>query len=215
MNTSLARWLTENRDTLLLRWKALQHEHIHAANPNGNGAVANSTADLDHQIVHPDEQNILLDSIYDGLICAAEQNYDPLNECLRLVRALRMRPGEDELPQQLALVSYLRRAAWALLFEDAQPPRAKRDSQEWRRLLDELDRLLEYTSVTMAEQWIAAAEVVQRELHETKLLVESLYHDAEATDRTTISGFQPQPDRPRPLGQYGSRAAAGDRWRKA
>jgi len=186
MNTSLAHWLTDNRDTLLLRWMALLHDYTRAASPNGNGAVANGAADLDDQIVHPDEQSVLLDSIYDGLICAADQNYEPLNECLRLLRALRLHPGEDELPQQLALISYLRRTAWALLFEDGPPPRAKRDSQEWRRLLDELDLLLEYTSVTMAEQWIAAAEVVQRELHETKLLVESLYHDAEATDRTTL-----------------------------
>src|SRR6476660_5881954 len=145
MNTSLARWLTDNRDTLLLRWMALLHSYRHATNPNGNGAVANDVADLDHQIMHPDEQSILLDSIYDGLICAADQNYEPLNKCLRLLRALRMHPGEDELPQQLALVSHLRRTAWALLFEDAPPPRAKRGSQEWRRLLDELDLLLEYT----------------------------------------------------------------------
>jgi signal transduction histidine kinase len=185
MNISLARWLTDNRNTLLLRWKALQHEYTHAAKPHGNGAVANGATDVTHQIVHPDEQSILLDSIYDGLICAADQNYEPLNECLRLLRALRMHPGEDELPQQLALVSYLRRTAWTLLFEDVQP-RAKRDSQDSYRMLDELDRLLEYASITMAEQWIAAAEVVQRELNETKLLVESLYHDAEATDRTTI-----------------------------
>jgi signal transduction histidine kinase len=185
MNTTLARWLTDNRDTLLLRWMALLHEYTPAIAPNGNGAAMHGPTDLDQQIAHPDEQSILLDSIYAGLIAAADQNYEPLNECLRLVRALRVRPGEDELPQQLALVSYLRRAAWALLFEDIQP-RAKRDKQEWYRLLDELDRLLEYTSVTMAAQWITAAEVVQRELHETKLLVESLYHDAEATDRTTI-----------------------------
>ena len=141
MNTSLAHWLTENRDTLLLRWKTLQYEHTHATNPNGNGAVAHSSADPDHQIAHPDEQNILLDSLYDGLICAAEQNYDPLKECLRLVRALRMRPGEDELPQQLALVFYLRRTAWELLFEDAQPPRTKHDSQAWRRLIGACGRV--------------------------------------------------------------------------
>jgi signal transduction histidine kinase len=186
MNTMLARWLTDNRDTLLLRWMALLHDYTHAASPNGNGTAARDTADLEHQIANPNEQNILLDSIYDGLISAADQNFEPLNECLRLLRALRKHPGEDELPQQLALISHLRRAAWALLVEDGQPPRAKRNEQEWHRLLDDLDRLLEYTSVTMAEQWIAAAEVVQRELHETKQLVESLYHDAEATDRTTI-----------------------------
>ena len=111
MNITLARWLTDNRDTLLLRWMALLHDYTHAANPNGNGAVAHASADLDDQIAHPDEQSILLDSLYDGLICAADQNFEPLNECLGLLRALRMHPGEDELPQQLALVSYLRRAA--------------------------------------------------------------------------------------------------------
>jgi hypothetical protein len=106
----LARWLTDNRDTLLLRWMAL-HDYTHAVTSNGNGAVAHGTADPDQQIVNPDEQSILLKSIYDGLICAADQNYEPLNECLRLLRALRSHPGEDELPHQLALVSYLRRAA--------------------------------------------------------------------------------------------------------
>src|SRR5205814_9729008 len=75
---------------------------------------------------------------------------------------------------------------WALLFEGDQAARARRDEREWRGLFDELDRLLEYTSVTLAEQWVVAAEVVQRELHENKLLVESMYHDAEATDRTTL-----------------------------
>lgn len=183
MNTSLARWLTDNRDALLPRWTAVLHSHTHAVHSNG---VATNGDDGDHQVAHPDEQSVLLASIYDGLICAADQNYEPLNECLRLLRALRTHPGEDELPQQLALASQLRRAAWGLLFQDGQLPHAKRESLEWGRLIEELDRLLEYTSVTMAEQWIAAAAVVQRELNETKLLVESLYHDAEATDRTTL-----------------------------
>jgi hypothetical protein len=184
MNTSLARWLTDNRDALLPRWMAFLHAHTPAI--TGNGASANGVAEVDHQIAHPDEQSVLLASIYDGLISAADANYEPLNECLRLLRALRTHPGEDELPRQLALAFHLRRAAWELLVADGQLPRAKRDLHEWHQLVDELDRLLEYTSVTMAEQWITAASVVQRELNETKQLVESLYHDAEATDRTTL-----------------------------
>ncbi|HEU5098722.1 MAG TPA: histidine kinase, partial [Roseiflexaceae bacterium] len=183
MSISLARWLTDNRDALLPRWMAILHDHTHAA--HGNGVAAKSD-DLDHHVAHPDERSVLLASIYDGLICAADQNYEPLNDCLRLLRALRTHPGEDELPRQLALASQLRRAAWGLLFQDGQLPRSKRDAPDWSRLVDELDQLLEYTSVTMAEQWVAAAAVVQRELNETKLLVESLYHDAEATDRTTL-----------------------------
>src|SRR5512134_3462456 len=103
MNTSLARWLTDNRDTLLPRWTAFLHAHAPAANDNGNGVSANGVAELDHQVAHPDEQIVLLASIYDGLISAADANYEPLNECLRLLRALRTHPGEDELPRQLAL----------------------------------------------------------------------------------------------------------------
>src|SRR5689334_4136528 len=109
MKTSLARWLTDNRDVLLPRWMEFLHAQTHAA--AGNGAAAHGAGDIDRQITHPDEQSILLASIYDGLICAADANYEPLNECLRLLRALRTHPGEDELPQQLALAAHLRRAA--------------------------------------------------------------------------------------------------------
>ena len=48
MNSTLARWLADNRDTLLLRWKALQREALPvAATPNGNGAGEHPGADID------------------------------------------------------------------------------------------------------------------------------------------------------------------------
>jgi signal transduction histidine kinase len=181
MSNLLARWLTDNRSTLLPRWLAFTEDY--ACAPSGNGH-AGTLPDSD-VVVHPAERVILLTSIYDGLIGAAEQDYGPLDECLRLLRAFRSHHGEDDLPQQLALTSQLRRAAWEQIFEASQKA-GRRSAQSWSQVVAELDQLLEYTAVTLARQWVSSAEVVQRELHETKMLVERLYHDAEATDRTTL-----------------------------
>lgn len=183
MSTPLARWLADHRETLLPRWRELLEAPAHA---NGhNGHVSNDTPGP-AGTAHPDERGVLLASIYAGLIRAADGDYAPLDECLRLLRALRTHPGEDELPQQLALTFQLRRAAWGLLFGEGQPSASARARQERSRIADDLDQLIEYAAVTLTQQWIASAQVVQRELHETKMLVESLYHDTEATDRTTI-----------------------------
>jgi signal transduction histidine kinase len=182
MSTLLARWLTEHRTTLLPRWLALTEDY--ASEPSGNGHSSDELADGD-VVIHPAERVILLTSIYDGLIAASNQDYGPLDECLGLLRAFRAHHGEDELPKQLALTSQLRRAVWERLLEPSQKP-ARRAATDWGQIVAELDTLLEYTSVTLARQWVASAEVVQRELSETRMLVESLYHDAEATDRTTL-----------------------------
>ncbi len=134
---------------------------------------------------------MLLTSIYEGLICAASGDRGPLDDCLRLLRALRTRPGEDELVQQLGLAYKLRRVAWDMLFTQRSGAKGRQPSSETitsgqRQLIDELEELLEYTTVVMTAQWTASARVVARELDETRLLVETLYHDAEAADRTTL-----------------------------
>jgi PAS domain S-box-containing protein len=183
MSTLLARWLTDNRDTLLPRWLELTEEHSYASNGNGHAPSGLPETEV---VAHPAERAVLLMSMYDGLVCAAGQDYASLNECLRLLRAFRTHASEDELPLQLALSFQLRRAAWEQLFENGQAPTARKAAQERGQIVADLDRLLEYTAITLAQQWIGSAQVVQRELHETKMLVESLYHDAEATDRTTI-----------------------------
>jgi signal transduction histidine kinase len=182
MSNLLARWLTDHRSTLLPRWLAFTENYAYSGTGNGHTAATLPDSDV---VVHPAERVVLLTSIYDGLIAAADQDYAPLDECLRLLRAFRSHHGEDDLPQQLALASQLRRAAWEQLFETGQKA-GRRSAQSWGQIAAELDELLEYTSVTLAREWVSSAEVVQRELHETKLLVESLYHDAEATDRTTL-----------------------------
>ncbi|HWQ13075.1 MAG TPA: GAF domain-containing protein [Roseiflexaceae bacterium] len=167
MSTLLARWLTEHRDLLLPRWIAALERTLYHVPHNGI-----EDADGPAIVAHPDERRVLLTSMYEGLISAAAGDYAPLDECLRLLRALRTTPGEDELPQQLALIFQLRRTAMDLIDD--------------RGLALELEDLLEYVAITSANRWVLAAKSVSRELHETKLLVESLYHEAEVSDRTTL-----------------------------
>jgi signal transduction histidine kinase len=196
MKSSLAGWLTDNRDTLLPRWIALLEEAPHAANGNGLAAASQSTAATgaaSESVAHPGEQQVLLTSIYEGLISAASGDRGPLDDCLRLLRALRTHPGEDELPQQLVLAYKLRRVAWEVLFGERRGAGAKGRQPDnppitavQRRLMDEFEDLLEYTTVGIATQWAGSAKGVARELDETRLLVETLYHDAEAADRTTL-----------------------------
>ena len=195
MSTSLAHWLADNRATLLPRWITSLEALPSVAISNGNGVDERGSAETppDVQIAHPGERRVLLTSIYDGLISAAGGDSGPLDECLRFLRALRTQPSEDELPQQFSMAFQLRRVAWDLIFAEAHPAGAKgrgaRSSAvltNQRELIDELEQLLEYTTISMATQWTTSAQVVVRDLNETKLLVESLYHDAEAADRTTL-----------------------------
>src|SRR5207244_4318161 len=97
---------------------------------NGNGrSAANHTPDDDRSAepaAHPDERQVLLASIYEGLISAADGDRAPLDECLRLLRAFRTLRGEDELPQQLALGFKLRRVAWDVLLNNGRGAKARR-----------------------------------------------------------------------------------------
>ncbi|MFO7166684.1 MAG: GAF domain-containing protein, partial [Chloroflexota bacterium] len=180
MSTLLARWLTEHRDLLLPRWIAALERKLavvtHTDASNGHHA------DQPAIVHHPDERRVLLGSIYSGLIAAASGDFRELDECLRLLRALRTTPGEDELPHQLALVCELRRAAIELLYA----PDSNVDDADRGALVLALEDLLEHVTVTSAAYWVSAAQAVADELQETKLLVESLYREAEVSDRTTL-----------------------------
>ncbi len=193
MKSSLAGWLTENQDILLPRWISLLGERVAADHANGTEHSlhdASGSGAVVEAMVHPGEQQVLLTSIYSGLISAASGDRGPLDECLRLLRALRTRPGEDELVQQLSLIHMFRQVAWDFLFAQTPPSKGRQalidHFAQQRELLSELENLLEYTSVAMTAQWTTSARVVARELDETRLLVETLYHDAEAADRTTL-----------------------------
>lgn len=188
MSISLAGWLAANRDTLLPRWIAQREETPQFANGNGvDGARPDGAEPIPApQVAHPDERRVLLTSIYQGLISAAGGDYGLLDECLRLLRAFRTNPGEDELPAHLALVFALRRIAWDLIFEGDHGGRVATLTSDQRGLIDHLEQLLEHTTVAMVGLWTASAQAVVRDLDATKLLVETLYHDVEVADRTTI-----------------------------
>ena len=181
MNTPLRHWLIEHREPLLAHWQLLIEQQAgalvahHQPTPALNGSAS-----------FPAERTILLASLYEGLVDAAGDDVAPLNDRLRHLHALRQQPGEADLPRYLSIMAQLRRAGWDLLSDSAHIPNSAGEFETWRNLIEQFDRLIEQTTQALAEQWVSAAGVVQHELHETKLLVESLYHDAEATDRTTL-----------------------------
>jgi signal transduction histidine kinase len=183
MSTLLARWLAEHRELLLPRLLAALERRLA---PAVSAGYAPEQPD-EPLVAHPDEQALVLASLYDGLIDAAGGDYQKLDECLRMLRALRTSPGEDELPHQLALLSQLRRATLAMIdirhsVDNGHAP----PQTNVHTLIEELEALFEYVITTTASQWVASAGAVARELGETKMLVESLYHEAEVSDRTTL-----------------------------
>jgi signal transduction histidine kinase len=176
----LTHWLSANRTHLLPRWIAagddlFASEH---ATTSGNGETVP---------VHPDERKIVLTTIYDSLIAAAGGDEKPLDECLSALRALRSSIGEDDLPRQIMLFQRLRSMARHDLFRETIETGASLTREEtFYHLFDALDDLIDRAITMLVERWVRAAHKVLHELNETRLLVESLYRDAEVTDRTTL-----------------------------
>jgi len=176
----LTHWLSANRTHLLPRWIAagddlFASEH---ATTSGNGETVP---------VHPDERKIVLTTIYDSLIAAAGGDEKPLDECLSALRALRSSIGEDDLPRQIMLFQRLRSMARHDLFQETIETGASPTREEtFYHLFDALDDLIDRAITMLVERWVNAAHKVLHELNETRLLVESLYRDAEVTDRTTL-----------------------------
>jgi signal transduction histidine kinase len=175
MNAPLAHWLIEQRAALLPRWIAL-------LNPTpavvASGMSAYDLPELDEPATHPDEQQIVLTSIYDSLVQAADGDTAALDERMQLLRAFRTTPGEEALPRHIEIISRLRRVAWDAIAADVAPG--------WYQIGVEFDQLIEYATVSLATNWVGQAASTTQELQETRLLVESLSHEAEASDRTTL-----------------------------
>lgn len=176
----LTHWLSANRTHLLPRWIAAGDDLFapeHTAT-SGNGETVP---------VHPDERKIVLTTLYDGLIAAAGGDEKPLDECLSALRALRSSIGEDDLPRQIMLFQRLRSMARHDLFQETIETGASPTREEtFYHLFDALDDLIDRAITMLVERWVNAAHKVLHELNETRLLVESLYRDAEVTDRTTL-----------------------------
>ncbi|KPV50810.1 hypothetical protein SE17_24775, partial [Kouleothrix aurantiaca] len=120
MTTLFQQWLMEQRSELLARWHALAAAPVLATSPSEAPRETSPSVPA-----NTDEQNILLDLLYEAMISAAGQNMEPLHECLRHVRMLRTQANEAELPFYIGLVLQLRRAAWDRLNEpDPRPSQA-------------------------------------------------------------------------------------------
>jgi signal transduction histidine kinase len=176
----LTHWLSANRTHLLPRWIAAGNDLFAPERTlsSGNGESVP---------VHPDERKIVLTTLYDGLIAAAGGDEKPLDECLSTLRALRSSIGEDDLPRQIMLFQRLRSMARHDLFQETIETGASPTREEtFYHLFDALDDLIDRAITMLVERWVNAAHKVLHELNETRLLVESLYRDAEVTDRTTL-----------------------------
>jgi signal transduction histidine kinase/putative methionine-R-sulfoxide reductase with GAF domain len=176
----LTHWLSANRTHLLPRWIAAGDDLFAPERTlsSGNGGSVP---------VHPDERKIVLTTLYDGLIAAAGGDEKPLDECLSTLRALRSSIGEDDLPRQIMLFQRLRSMARHDLFQETIETGASPTREEtFYQLFDALDDLIDRAITMLVERWVNAAHKVLHELNETRLLVESLYRDAEVTDRTTL-----------------------------
>jgi signal transduction histidine kinase/putative methionine-R-sulfoxide reductase with GAF domain len=176
----LIHWLSANRTHLLPRWIAAGNDLFAPERTlsSGNGESVP---------VHPDERKIVLTTLYDGLIAAAGGDEKPLDECLSTLRALRSSIGEDDLPRQIMLFQRLRSMARHDLFQETIETGASPTREEtFYHLFDALDDLIDRAITMLVERWVNAAHKVLHELNETRLLVESLYRDAEVTDRTTL-----------------------------
>lgn len=167
MKTSLARWLDANRSNLLPRWIAHFEADLHARNGNGT-------------LVHPNEGLVLLSSLYNALISAADGDLQPLDECLRFLRALRTTQGEDELSARIAMTFHLRQIAWEQIFAEGL------DLVETRVLLDELEKLIDYTALTLANHWAVSANTVSLQLQQTEQLLATLNEATDQTDRLVL-----------------------------
>ncbi len=179
-STHLTHWLSANRATLLPLWIAAGDDLFA---PDSQASTGNGEAIT----VHPDERKVVLAALYDGLIAAADGDKRPLDECLTTLRALRSTIGEDDLPRQIMLFQRLRSMCRRALFcESIEADAQQSQDDSFYRLLDALDDLIDHAITLLVERWVNAAHTVLSELNETRMLVESLYRDAEVTDRTTL-----------------------------
>lgn len=185
MSDLLANWFQEQRDTLFPRWLALAEQSLtpikgapvlighngHELAPDSKGSPA-----ID------EEELLLLRAVYDGLILAARGDHAQLDESLSLLSALRRQSQARSLTYYTQLAVKLERAAQSLLSLSSSADSAEHS----HKLREELEPLIEHVVSVLIQSWQVAAQRVEQDLHETRMLVESLYRDSEATDRTTL-----------------------------
>ncbi|HEU5012296.1 MAG TPA: GAF domain-containing protein, partial [Roseiflexaceae bacterium] len=164
MTSLLSRWLADQRDNILPQWIAVAESALHKR--NGHATTASN-----------DEQAVLLTSVYNGLIEAAHGDSRPLEQCLKLLRALRTEESEDTLVERIAQIFHLRRIADDVLHSQSV------EADLSTTLCHELDSLVDETVLHVTRYWTTAANAVTQQLQQTELLIANLNAANDETDR--------------------------------
>lgn len=187
MSELLANWLQVQRESLFAQWMLIIEQSLAAIAayksnaPNSqNGSDPSNASDM--SALHREEEHMIMHSIYEGLIAAATGDTLQLDEALNLLHALRHKSHEG------ALIYYTQ-----LVFKFGQASHTQLDATKEQYSIDQvqelrhtLDHLIEHVMTVLIRSWLTAAQRVEQDLHETRMLVESLYRDSEASDRTTL-----------------------------
>ncbi|HNP87724.1 MAG TPA: GAF domain-containing protein [Kouleothrix sp.] len=176
-------WLTEHRAELLVRWQSLVAEPVPLA--ASLQSTTHITAAEPVAIIDTAPASTL-EQLYAAFEQAAAGDFSAWRTSLGAAESQHTSREAPGLQPLLGLIVTLRRAAWDVLNDPSQRPTDPQTFQPWSRLVEQLDQVIDQATVEASATWAQAASSVEQELHETKLLVESIYHDAEENDRTTM-----------------------------
>jgi signal transduction histidine kinase len=171
MSASLAPWLTANHTRLIERW---QHETAPASSfPKSNG----------HSSSPNDEQHVLLQAMFDGLIEAAKGNQAALHEQMSTIRALRTTASEDELSLHVQSLFQLRDLIVDMLLEDGK------NKAQLKTLIRETHQLIDTAALELTQSWTKSANAVAQQLQQAEMLAASLNEATEHADRVAVQLF--------------------------
>ncbi|MBC8163415.1 MAG: hypothetical protein H7Z42_19580, partial [Roseiflexaceae bacterium] len=173
----LAQWLTQHRARLLPEWTA----RLQLAISQPQAGLHNGHGDTNGVVVAaPEERDLLMVSLYDGIILAAEGDAAPLDQCLRLMHALRTSDRDEELGERLQLAFQLRRVVWDGLFADSAV------AEQRRELLEAAEQIFEHVTLALTEHWTTSAAVIRQQLEHAEQFAQTLAQAAEQADQITL-----------------------------
>ena len=187
MSDFLANWLQEHREPLLSEWLLIIEQSFAAIAENkstksGGQNGSEPSSDFEISLLRKEEAVMITRSIYDGLIAAAIGDSLQIDEALGILHALQ--PGYQE-----SNLIYYTQLAFKFGHASHMYMNATQDqytSEQFHHLRHDLDILIEHVVTVLIKSWLTAAQRVEQDLHDTRMLVESLYRDSEASDRTTL-----------------------------
>ncbi len=168
MTSLLAQWLTRHRTVLLPAWVQSRVSVV-----SGEG-----TEDTIQPLLA--ERSLLHERLYDSLIMAADGTTDDLENCLRMMRALRTTPTEDGVAEMTEELMHLRRTGWDIIFTEELNPLAA------RYLIERFTSLLDQAIQMLTAFWVVSANHVAEQLQQTELLLENLNTQSDMADQLAV-----------------------------